>query len=478
MIRMAICSESDAWREVYGAGRQLLSLEDRFRAALPEGIDFLYLDPGQVLTFLPAESSASAADIPRRLARIGADMAGVVTISAISHAVSVRQLVQGLYRAPNGVIGIPGVNSYQSRINRYYGLDSPSTVPTAESVAGQQHFGQVIDLTRTLIAHERESRQIVPFYECLPFVERCGSCRVRPAERLIDDLPVCGVCERKRASAELLAPRLEQGSQALDTLSALIFLRVPGMAALLEKQRTPAGYRLVNAAMANALRRAANGSGARILWQSGADVLLAASAANALEAVSRAFVTFTALARGSLRETLPLYGGVAVGDASPRVLYATAKSALADAIRLSVTGSAGNAPWIGLRVIPETPLTPRGRQNLGVEVPHLRGEGFRVRDSETPLYSPENLPQLQSAARTFAEVQFPARYFDDLPAQLARQTAAMYYVYGRTRLDADSRRRLDALEEDWGKDTIRFYQALSDVLGLQTFIARESQARS
>ncbi len=429
--------ESESWLEVHGASRHLLAIGEQLRAALKaEGAaDFLHADAGQIMTFVAAVDQARLNPLQQAIERIAPETTGVVTISSVVQPLTVRQALEGLYRSPTNVIGIPGVNSYQGRINRYYGLDSPSTVPSVSAIAARRHFGETLTLIRQQLSAVRASQIIVPFYECLPFAERCASCRIRPAERLKAHNPICGICYHKQIAAQ---------PNATAHLSALIAVRVPGMSRLLEEQRTPAAYRRTASTVYGALQRAVAGSGALLLWLSDNSALLAASTRDVLEATSRLFVTFAALTRGSLKAPLVLSIGVAAGSGSPPTLYRLAQQALAAALR---------SPDQNLSGLSLTSATRNGAV-------------------EAPLYAPEALMRLQDAANQFAAARFPPDTLTDLPAQIARGTASMYYVYARTRLDANLRRLLDQVEEEWGKDSVRFYQALSDVITLQGLFAR------
>src|SRR5258707_14960017 len=166
----------------------------------------------------------------------------IVTVSSALLTLTPQQIIGGLYRAPRSVIGVPGMNDYQERINKYYGLDSPSTVPKDDAVVKRRHFGEVVALMRMLLARSAEGREVVPFYEALPFSERCESCRVRPAETL-DNGPVCGVCQHKRR--EVQAGKIER--------AGIVHLSAVGLEKVLEAQRTPAAYRKVCVEMAETL---------------------------------------------------------------------------------------------------------------------------------------------------------------------------------------------------------------------------------
>jgi len=413
--------ETGGWRETYGASRQLSTLEDKFRAALvASGVmpDVLHADSGRIMTLLPANTDAAA--LLKRIARIPPELTGKLTVSAMTHRLTVRQLLSGPYRAPVGVIGIPGVTSYQARINRYFGLDSQSSVPTLDAVAARHHFGEVIALSRQLIGHERESRVIVPFYECLPFAERCAACHTRPAERLIQYQAICGICWRKRQAA-IDAPPI------LDQVRALIALRVPNMDRLLEAQRPPAAYRRMAATLTGALRRAASGSGGLAVWQSADCAWVAAPVDTALDVAQRAALTFAALTREVIRE--PLHIGVCAGYAAPEHLAQGARAALAETFRDG------------------DPIA-------------LATGGHITR------YAPDDLDRLQRGIHALATAQSALTPFADLATHITQQTASMYYVYGRARMTDDQRRPLDAIEGEWGKNTPRFYRALNDMIGL------------
>ncbi len=417
--------ESDVWAETIGAGRQLLTLAEKLRVALPTG-ELLHADAGRILTLMADPSS----DLLSRVARVPPELTGVVTLSAITYPLTVRGVFRGLYRAPLTVIGIPGVNNYQTRINRYYGLDSPSSVPSADAIAARRHFGEVVALSRILIGRARESRLIVPFYECLPFAERCRSCRVRPSERLIEDIPICGICRRKRTAVS---------GSAATAPPALIMLRVPARDRILEDQPTPAAYRRTATLLSEAIGRAltAGGSSSQILWLSGADALLAVPAGESMAVAARILGHFATSLRGHFQGAAVLHAGIVAGVGTPRRSFAAVQGALTDAIR------AGSE--IGLR-------TGDAR---GTDLP-----------SETTLYAVDDLARLGQTARQFAAAHFPADVFADLSGQIARGTASLYFAYGRARLDGEARRLIDSLEREWGRETLRFYRALSDIVSL------------
>ncbi len=414
--------ESDHWGDVCGAGVQLAGLADQFRAALTAENcrDILHLDAGRVMAFVPDQIIGER--LQKAVERLAPIKTGMVTISTICHVFTVRQLVEGLYRAPTHVIGIPGVNSYQGRVNRYFGVESQSTIPTPAQIAARHHFGEVIALTDQLLQRARESRLIRPFYERLPFAERCESCQIRPAERLLENIPICGICQRKRSAA----PNTE-------SYSALIMVRVPSLSKLRRSQRTPAAYRRLLTAYETAFGRAIERSGARCLWVSGDTALLAARAETALESVTRLMTTLIDLTRDT---SLPFSVGIGAGNAEPQTLLKLANSAAADALRSPEPNR------IALRFL----------------------DAARF---ESPSYTMDMVERLQSAARRFISARFPTDAFPDLSLQIARGTASLYYVYGRTRLDESHRRLLDGLEDEWGKDTMRFYHALDDLINLQ-----------
>src|SRR5262249_26772094 len=140
----------------------------------------------------------------------------------------------------------------------------------------RRHFGEVVAFLNTRLERARQSRQIVPFYESLPFAERCAACKVRPAET-INDGPVCGVCVRKRKEAS---------GGVLDH-AALIRVEALGLEHFLESQRSPSAYRRVCAELNDALRAGVKARpNINLLATGNGWMLLAAASGSALEAAS------------------------------------------------------------------------------------------------------------------------------------------------------------------------------------------------
>src|SRR5579859_3425683 len=169
--------ETAHWDEITGAARKLARAGDKLRAILSadgySAADLLHSTPGSILAL--CHDPALAKRWAEAAERAFAQETEIVTVSSVARTLTTRQILGGLYSSPRTVIGVPGVSDYQERINRYYGLASPSTVPTPDTVAERRHFGEIIALLHSLIRAARDSRRVLPFYEALPFAERCAS---------------------------------------------------------------------------------------------------------------------------------------------------------------------------------------------------------------------------------------------------------------------------------------------------------------
>jgi len=64
-------------------------------------------------------------------------------------------------------------------------------------------FGSLMEWAGNWLRREKDSRIHTPWVESLPYVERCVSCRIRPAnpEASFEDRPLCSICRRKREYA-------------------------------------------------------------------------------------------------------------------------------------------------------------------------------------------------------------------------------------------------------------------------------------
>jgi hypothetical protein len=430
--------ESNRWGEVSGASRRLASAGDKMRAILAKDgygpDDMLHADGGSVFALVHDRPLAERwAEAVERAIALETDL---VTVSTLIHPVTAQQLRNGLYGTPRSVIGVPGVNDYQERINRYYGLDSPSTVPREDLIAQRHHFAEVVALMHSLLIRARESRQVVPFYEALPFAVRCSSCRVRPAERSSDG-PICGVCLRKRNEARAAQPERP----------ALVWLEAAGLDRLLEQQRTVAAYRRVyreisevlNMAIPNRATLLAASSGWTILALPGDEAL--DTATGALEAIALHY---------NLKPPTPFVAAVAMGT-GPEPFRALFDLANRTALNLRRTIDAA-ACLLDVRVLDRpfdryrSPYTVDEARRLSAGVAALREARLR-------------------------EEAWPA--FADLPEQAARGNAGLYYTFERSKLPAaaqDALKRLERLWEIGPAPGPRFYAMLSDALALARLV--------
>src|SRR5450432_1710095 len=107
--------ESDRWDEVSGAAACLARAGSRIRAVLaadgytPE--DVLHLTATSL--FELCHDAALARRWQDAIQRAVADSTDIVTVSSAAYTLPAAQMLQGLYRGPRTVIGVPCVNDYQ-----------------------------------------------------------------------------------------------------------------------------------------------------------------------------------------------------------------------------------------------------------------------------------------------------------------------------------------------------------------------------
>jgi hypothetical protein len=425
--------ESDRWDELSGAARRLAQGWTKARAVLAaDGYPAEYLlhcDGGSLLALVHDRAIAERWAVD--MERIVAAETDLVTAATLVHPVTMAQIANGLYATPRTVIGVPGMNDYQERINRYYGLSSPSTVPKEDAVMQRRHFGEVVALVHLLLVRAVETRQVVPFYEALPFAERCASCRVRPAER-IEDSPVCGVCMRKRGEAQGQAPER----------AGLVWLEAVGLDRVLEQQRTPSAYQRTYTEIDEALHIAVpNRLGATVLASQHGWMLLALPAPQALEAATSALEALTLHYRS--QSPTPFIAAVALGTAPNqcRSLHAL--------VQRMLLGLRQASPGIG--------------SLLDVRVASEPFDRFRK------PYTLDDARRLITGAAILQEETLPAGLFPDLAEQTARGNAMLYYTFERSKLPEKAQEAFKRLESAWNVGATpgpRFYAMLSDALAL------------
>jgi len=425
--------ESDRWDEISGASRRVARAGENLRSILAsDGYaagDLLHNTPNSILALCHDEAVAKR--WAEAIERAVAQETDIVTVSTVVHSLPVPQLTQGLYRSPRSVIGVPGVNDYQERINRYYGLTSPSTVPGADGVAQRRHFGEVVALLHGLLNRAEESRQILPFYEALPFAERCTSCRTRPAEQLDrDGMPVCGVCLHKRSEAR---------SSRLDR-AGIVWIEAMGLDQLLEQQRSPSSYQRLCSELNETLQKAAP-SNTQVLTVSNGSIAWIASAATALESATSALESITL--HYGLRTPIAIAASVAFGPSSGayRSLYKLAYETTSYIRRTAE----GNTTMLDVRVA---------------------GQPF---DRLRKPFSLDEARQLAAGIALLRDANLPSDLFPDLATQLARGTASLYYTFERSKLPQATQQTLQRLERIWEIGSVpgsRFFAMLSTMLAL------------
>jgi hypothetical protein len=412
--------EVDHARSVSGAFHVLSSLFAQLKKNTHG--ELLHADDGRLLALYRTQAEAERAALDAH--RLAAEHTRTLTLTSVIEELPARMLTEGRFPAPTRVVGVPGVSPYQARINRYYGLDSPYTVPTSAQLATRQHFGQVIDWLRPRLEQERHRRDVFPFHELIGFAEPCPLCRIRPAEA-----QYCGVCARRSALGS-------------DTpVGAFILTHLYGFEKQLSERRTPHDYAKLYAQVQTAYQRSLDASGLIALQCSGEQAILTGEVSGLPLALSLFASTYANEQKGQKDVPLPaLYLGVGLGAASPVTLWKAAQTALSAVLR------SAEPSRIALQVLgQETPLP-------------------------VAFYPADGLLALQNFVEKLRAARFPADVYTELGLNIARGTASLYYGYGRMRLEPGLLRVLDGLETEWGRESARYFRALYDALTLARLV--------
>jgi len=443
---LAYVFESADWRSAIGAAKQVQALGTRLSAALPAG--------SLVLSGVGDQSCwiALASELPpdwANIAQLATESTGLLTAIVVGLSLTARQVFQGLYRAPTALIGIPGMATHQARVNAYYGVVGGTTTPDAASIADRRHFGEALALLDQLIDRAHADRDTFPFIECLPVVIRCPICRTRPVEIAGESNTLCAICQRKRSAAGVVPA----AGQALAVISARA-IGVDGtpVEAILRQSTTPAAYlrlsRLLSSAWAAIDAEADRALPAIPIWRTSGESWWIVPLAQALTFASAIAKKFTA-AVGHWPDEVPrLTVQIGVGCDRPGQVGAahTYQAVIAALHRLN-------------RSPDRLPRKPA----IAIE------SGWAITDHR-PRYTPDMAAQLQSAVQQLHQRQFPAAQFADLPEQVARHTANLYYDARRAGLEERARQVLDSVAVEyastWGAQTDSFFAALCDTFGL------------
>ena len=445
--------EAVNWSEVIGAGRQLMSLRSQWAKALPIGSVAIRLESDRLVALLPIQNKNNE-DWPAALAQITTAISGgVLMLNIGTIQLTASQALNGLYRTPTRVIGIPGMTDHQGRINHYYGVDNPSTLPSPERIATQRQFGEALNLVMSNRQRAADSRLAFPFYECLPLYVRCPVCQARPVDSAANGYAaqLCAICARKRRFAEDATDL-----RRLSDHYVLIAVGIPGAERLFLNQPTPGAYNRMAITLDEIWRRAvqeAEKIGALSLWQSGTTAWFIAPPDTALNVAVILCAVFAA--RDQLALGKPIIGiGMAVGSGDNRTVRAQfdqAQNALAHAIT-GAQRDRDSSP--GAICLATNDLNGSDRFHLVIDPDHLR-------------YTPETISWVDEAAHNFAASGFPTGLLSHLSLQETTQSANLAYQQIRTRLTEPQRQQLDKvareLEPLWGVGTTRFFKVLHDI---------------
>ncbi len=429
--------ESDRWDEVAGAAKRLAAAGGKLRLILAEdgftADDLLHADDSGVLALTPDRGMAER--WIEAMERAVAAETDLVTVSSVILPITARQLTEGLYGIPRAVLGVPGVHDYQERVNRYYGLSSPSTVPREDAVLQRRHFGEVVALIHSLLVRARESRVVVPFFESLPFAERCASCRIRPAESTKGgdeegEVPICGVCLRKRMASP--GTKLSR--------AGLIWIEAANLDRALEHQRTPASHRRLYQDIEETLHIAIPGRrSVTVLAAGGGRMALAAPASDTLEVATE------------MLEAISLHYGLKLPTAFIAAVVLGEFAHLYDLLQQT-------ASHLRRAVDGTTCL---------LDVRTLSPDG--AFDRFRKPYTIDEARRLLVGMSILRDAVLPDDFLAEMPEQVVRGSAGLYYVFERSKLAEAGQQVLKRLEHAWDAGAApgpRYYTMLADALAL------------
>lgn len=181
--------ESSRLPEIRGASRLLSEINEerackiiREKLKLPEELDpILFAGGGSLLALLPNDMQIAEA-LKKALSKLYLSETIAATVTIYYQAFTLQQLREGLtlhHRLPDHPF-------YTAHLERY--IES-----------GIKGFGEVMAHMSLMLKQCKQARELMPFADVLPFVQRCVSCQFRSAE--IQDRDgdlLCSVCDKKR----------------------------------------------------------------------------------------------------------------------------------------------------------------------------------------------------------------------------------------------------------------------------------------
>ena len=201
--------ESPGLPEVRGASMLLTELNtERVRQLFEEkqvpGDCIIYADGGSLVAIVP---KSEAPTLQREIEGLYPRETGLATITCVWRAVTPQELLEGFQAgglSHDGLLALKDRLSGEEwkRIADYYhqpNEEEPEV--TLEQFQRKKNFGEMVRLMGIALRKAKESKELIPFHESIPFAFRCASCQMRPASRFVevrgDREEVCSVCARK-----------------------------------------------------------------------------------------------------------------------------------------------------------------------------------------------------------------------------------------------------------------------------------------
>lgn len=200
----------------------------------------------------------------------------------------------------------------------------------------RQHFGELVRTAGERLRAAKGQKELLPFFETLPFVRRCDACRKRPATTFLEyeNQPSearCRVCADKGQRGKALRTQwhIELGveyPQDLETIGkaangsiGIIYADANGLGDWIQaadtlaefKRRSSGVKKAVNEALLEALRTKCAGLPFEVILVGGDDVLLITPASVALDVAASLCEQFAA-AMGDEQKTMS--AGVVIAD--------------------------------------------------------------------------------------------------------------------------------------------------------------------
>lgn len=201
--------ESPGLPEVRGASMLLTELNrERIRQLFEEqqvpGDCIIYADGGSLVAIVP---KSEAAALQREIESLYPKETGLATITCVWKTVTPHELIGGLQAGTLSHDGLLALKDRLSgeewkRVADYYHepYENESEI-TPEQFQRKKNFGEMVRLMGMELRKAKESKELTPFHESIPFAFRCASCQIRPASGFVevrgDRQQLCNICARK-----------------------------------------------------------------------------------------------------------------------------------------------------------------------------------------------------------------------------------------------------------------------------------------